>query len=217
MIKEGGIWYFSTWLTIWCKNFSSASFWAPIGICNFPGVLIGRTKPIRRKRLWAQDLSIFKFSFLDVDITSVRLFQSLLPPKNWQLLDNFLSPWDNFERVMWVDFVIQKTRASSQLIYNDFLGRFLFAMRIFDLSLVTLSKSANCTLMQVWVRFFPFYGRWRRDINTCVFSNHETIFIRVSLVRGTWLFQFLTHRCINSFMVDDSQSWKIRLANRQCF
>ena len=63
MIKEGGIWYFSTWLTTRCKNFSSAFFWAPTGICTFPVVLIRQTKPIRRKRLWAQNLSIFKFSF----------------------------------------------------------------------------------------------------------------------------------------------------------
>ena len=117
----------------------------------------------------------------------------------------------------WVDFVTQKTRASSQLIYNDFLGRFLFAMCIFDLSLVTLSKSTNCTLIQVWVSFFPFSGLWRRAINTCVFSNQEAIFIIVSLIGATLLFQFLTYRCINSFMADDSQSSKIRLAYRQCF
>ena len=64
MIKEGRIWYFSTWLTIWCKNFSSASYWAPsIGICTFPVVLMRWTKPIHWKRLWAQNFSIFKFSF----------------------------------------------------------------------------------------------------------------------------------------------------------
>ena len=51
------------------------------------------------------------------------------------------------------DFV---TRAFSQLIYDDLLGRFLFAMRTLDLSLVTLSKSTNCTLIHVWVGFFHF-------------------------------------------------------------
>ena len=88
-------------------------------------------------------------------IASVRLLQSLLSPKNSYFISSRLEIILN----EWVDFVTQKTRASSQLIYDDFLGRFLFAMRIFDLSLVTLSKSTNCTLTQVWLSFFPFSGR----------------------------------------------------------
>ena len=192
------------WLTIWCKNFSSASFWAPTRICTLPVVLIRWTKPICRKRLWAQDLSILKFSFSRRAYRFSKAFAVAIGTKE----DNSSFIFNRLEINLnkWVDFVTQKTRASSQLIYDDFLGRFLFAMRIFDLSLVTLSKSTNCTLIQVWVSFFPFSGRWRRAINTCVFSDQEGVFIRVSLVGATWLFQYLMYRCINSFMVNNSQS-----------
>ena len=109
-----------------------------------------------RKRLWAQDLSIVKFSFSRHGYRFSKAFAVAIATR----IDNSFFISSRLEIILseWVDFVTQKTRTSSQLFYNNFLGRFLFAKRIFDFSLVTLSKSTNCTSFRFGKVFSIFWS-----------------------------------------------------------
>lgn len=83
IINDAGILYSSTWLTIWCKFFSSASLWAPTEMCTFPVVFIRRTKPMRRKRLWARDLPILKSSLSGCGYRFSRAFAVAIATKEF--------------------------------------------------------------------------------------------------------------------------------------
>ena len=74
MVKEGGIWCFSTLLTIWCRNFSSFSFWGPTGIFTLPVVFIWWTKLRQRIRLWSKDLPNSRWSFSKIGYHFVSTF-----------------------------------------------------------------------------------------------------------------------------------------------
>ena len=174
MVKEGGIWCFSTLLTIWCKNFRSASFWAPTGIFTLPVVFIRWTKPKRRKRLSTQDFPNLRWFFSRVGIVLLVPLLSLLL-------------WHTFERV----------------------GRCCFQVNmdvIFYLSLVTLFKSTN----RAFIYLFPCSYCRRGIVNACIFSNWETVFIRVNFVCVTCFTWFLAYSWIYHFVIDSSQAYGVK-------